>query len=149
MVTNINAIAAKPANISLKDPSGADRRWRESWAMPWTDFITEVLSMVCGAKRKLAGFWELFGKTVCDRGVCCDGREFSTVGAEPGWSKWDMPGRDGVVRTIPRDVPCVARSPSGALFWCPAHGGTPRRIWSIGDLVRMASYCRPLVGGVA
>ncbi|MGA4191077.1 hypothetical protein ACI2UG_04425 [Ralstonia nicotianae] len=107
---------------------------RESFAMAWPDFIGAVLGMICGAKRQHSGIWSFGGIRVCERDL--------NVGAEAGWCRWNLPGTDGLVRNTPWGAPSVMRSPSGALFLLPPNGDTPRRIWSFGELVRIAGHCR-------
>ncbi|MDO3518152.1 hypothetical protein [Ralstonia pseudosolanacearum] len=115
---------------------------RESFSMDWVDFISGVLAMLCGAKRQDRGMWTL-PDGFC---VCADARdEIAVCVHETGWSRWRLPSRDGVVRSIDWSAPWLTRSPRGHLFY--VIGSECRRIWSFSELVRIAEYLRTRTSG--
>ncbi|MDO3558277.1 hypothetical protein [Ralstonia pseudosolanacearum] len=136
---------AQPDLVYFRDGAVAPRFrrvLRESFSMDWVDFISGVLVLLRCGKPLNNGMWTL-PNGLC---VCADANsDFAMCVHETGWSRWRLPSRDGVVRSVDWSAPWLTRSPSGALFW--VFGSEMRRICGVSDLVRQISYYLPVRGG--
>ena len=88
------------------------RRIVESWAMSPIDFDDGCMSWY-GANRDDEGAWPM------PNGLIVGFRPFR---GKSGWSRWQLPGMDGITRSrlVDRGAPWVARSPNGVFFLCSA-----------------------------
>lgn len=108
------------------------------------DFLDEILKFF-GGKRCNEGAWLVLGDI-----RACAVDHFQIGNREPGWSRWQLPSRDGMTRIsrIDRDAPWIALSPSGAILW----GGkvAAKQRVSLADLLdRAGKHYSTTVGGVA
>ena len=99
------------------------------------DFYGALLGLF-GATQQQGGVWQLLDQRVSD--VPCIG----LCVHELGWQRWNLPSESGAEAH-------ALISPEGDVFWSPRRFGTPSRIFSFGDFVRVLGYALPVRGVAA